>query len=184
MPGPAVLSLARKLSKSEPTPGSVRFASVAVILRGVGPSILLIKRAERDGDPWSGQVAFPGGKMQSGDGSVRETAVRETKEEVGFDLNESASFLGYLGPFRTHTGNMDVVPSIFTLEKEVAVKLNGEVSSYRWVDFGVFENSLAGGTHQVVREGATLDMPAVVFEDYVVWGLTYRILQSIVENIV
>lgn len=177
MYSPAILSLIRKLSKTEPPPGEAKFASVAVILRGADPKTLLIRRAEKDSDPWSGQVAFPGGKMQDGDATVRDTAVRETKEEVGVDLDDSARFLGYLGPFRTHTGTMDVIASIFLLEKEVDVKLNVEVSSCRWVDITDFVNPTLKSTHLVKRDGTTLEMPAIATDDYVVWGLTYRIIQ-------
>ncbi len=120
--------------------------------------------------------------MQSGDRTVRDTAVRETREEVGFNLSESARFLGYLGLFRTHTGNMDVVPSVFALEKDVEVTLNGEVSSCRWVDFDLLANPQARGAHRITRDGVPLDMPAIIIGQYVVWGLTYRIIQLIVEK--
>ena len=63
----------------------LRRAAVAMILRDEGgeAQILMIKRAARDGDPWSGHMAFPGGRMEKEDQSLRETAIRETFEEVG-----------------------------------------------------------------------------------------------------
>lgn len=182
MASPIILSLTRKLSKDEPSPGDVKFASVAVVLRGASLKTLLIKRAEKEGDPWSGQVAFPGGKMKDGDATVRDTAIRETREEVGVDLAESARFLGYLGAFRTHTGTMDVVPSVFLLDEDVSVRLNEEVSSYRWVDFTDFANPASNSTHLVRRDGVTLQVPAFAIGEYVVWGLTYRIIRSLLEN--
>ena len=59
-------------------------AAVALVLRGPAeaPGILFIKRASRDGDPWSGQMAFPGGRYDPADESEKETAIRETEEEV------------------------------------------------------------------------------------------------------
>src|SRR5579863_6444108 len=75
-------------------------AAVAVVVRDTeeGDEVLLIKRAERDGDPWSGHIALPGGRVQKQDESFKATAVRETREEVGVDLDANASFLGYMRP--------------------------------------------------------------------------------------
>ena len=182
MPGPEALSLMRKLSRVEPTLGSTRIASVAVMLEGSPPKTLLIERAERVGDPWSGQVAFPGGKMQDRDATVRETAIREAREEVGIDLDSTARFLGYLGKHRTHTGNMDVIPTVFSLEKEVEVRLNEEATSYRWVDLGDFGKPSSQATHTFRRDGAILEMPAFHVGGYEVWGLTYRIIQTILSD--
>jgi len=180
MPSQKILLMLKMLSDREPAPGPVRFASVAVIvLDDDDPKTLLIRRAEREKDPWSGQVAFPGGKMQEGDTTVRDTATRETREEIGVDLDESARFLGYSGPFRTHTGTMDVIPSVFLLEKEVAPRPNEEVSSFRWVAISSLGNPLSKSSHTIRREGATLEMPALMVGGYLVWGLTYRILSSL-----
>ena len=73
-------------------------AAVAMVLREgpQGVEALFIERARRDGDPWSGQMAFPGGRWETVDGSLRETAARETFEELSVDLSDSP-YLGYLG---------------------------------------------------------------------------------------
>ena len=77
---------------------STKKAAVAVILRPApgetldSTEILFIKRAERDGDPWSGHMAFPGGHMEPDDSDLKESAIRETKEEIGLDLRD-AQFL-------------------------------------------------------------------------------------------
>jgi 8-oxo-dGTP pyrophosphatase MutT (NUDIX family) len=180
MPSQKILSLLKKLSDKEPTPGSVRFASVAVIvIDGADPKTLMIRRAVREEDPWSDQVAFPGGKRQEDDATIRATAMRETKEELGVDLEESARFLGYLGPFRTHTGTMDVIPSVFLLEKNIVPAPNEEVSSFRWVTISSLADPRSKSAHVVRRDGATLEMPALVIDDYIVWGLTYRMISSL-----
>ncbi|MDG6898398.1 MAG: CoA pyrophosphatase, partial [Nitrososphaerota archaeon] len=128
-------TIARGLEATEPQPVSERLAGVSVILtekRGP-PAVLLIKRSEREGDPWSGQVAFPGGKKDRNDGSVVDTAIRETMEEVGIDLIRDARLLGFFGSFRTHTGKMVVVPAVFVMKNRARIETNQEVSSYRWV---------------------------------------------------
>ena len=171
----------RKLVTVEPPVGSLRRASVSIILKDrIEPSTLLIKRAERVGDPWSGQVAFPGGKSQEGDASLKGTAIRETREEVGLDLG-NAEFLGYFASFRTHTGTMDVVPSVFLLNGEAEVYVNDEVSSFRWVKIESLGSKRRASSYRIDVGGITREMPAMLVDDYVVWGLTHRIITSLLE---
>jgi len=181
--GETFAKIARNLVPHEPPQKGLRFASVAVIVRDRQvPSVLLIRRAERVGDPWSGQVAFPGGKMQEGDKSAKDTAMRETVEEVGIDLGRYGEFLGYGGVATTHTGTMDVVPSVFELKESVEVKPNEEVASFRWVEFEELLRPSARTTYDAGRGGSTTGMPAYVVGDYVVWGLTYRILSTFLKD--
>ena len=178
-----VARVARNLVAHEPLPRGYRFAAVSIIVRDTRyPSVLLIKRAERRGDPWSGQIAFPGGKSQSGDLTARDTAIRETREEVGIDLSRGAEFLGYGASATTHTGNMDVVPAVFMLREATDVKLNEEVASYRWVDLEDFLAPRSQSTYQINYDGKSVAVPAYVVGGYTVWGLTYRILSSILEE--
>jgi len=173
--------ISKKLGSVEPEQGGLRLAAVAMILKDKSkPQVLLIKRSERRTDPWSGQVALPGGKMQPADTTAKGTATRETREEVGIDL-EKAEFLGYSEVIPTHTGTMRVVPCGFALKREVEVSPNGEVASYRWVDLKELLSPEAKSTYQLNYGGRTVEMPAYVLGDYTVWGLTYRILSSILQ---
>src|SRR5437867_492237 len=110
--------LARLRAATGPPPKSARGA-VSLVLRGrVSPEILLIERAEREGDPWSGQIAFPGGRRQRGDRTLLDTAKRETKEEVGLSLSRNARLLGWL-PARAPANRVEwvVVPFVFSLAR-------------------------------------------------------------------
>ena len=73
----------------------MRESVVAIILRNPAPQteLLFIKRSESAGDPWSGHMAFPGGHREADDAGLKETAIRETKEEIGLDLS-NAEYLG------------------------------------------------------------------------------------------
>jgi 8-oxo-dGTP pyrophosphatase MutT (NUDIX family) len=174
--------LTKKLVPNEPPRKGQRFAAVSIIVRDRQfPSVLLIKRAERSGDPWSGQIAFPGGKTQSGDGTARDTAVRETMEEVGVDLS-GADFMGYAPTATTHTGNMEVVPAVFVLHESVEVRPNEEVASYRWVDLEDMVSPGSKSTYKLSFDGKEVDLPAFKVNDYVVWGLTHRILSSMLSE--
>lgn len=173
----------KNLVPQEPIPKGLRFAAVSIVVRDrQSPSLLLIKRAEHPADPWSGQIAFPGGKMQSGDKTARDTAIRETLEEVGIDLGKAAEFLGYAAVTTTHTGTMDVVPSVFILKEGVEVKPNEEVASYRWVDLEDLLAPQASSVHQLEFNGRTVEMPAYVVGDYEIWGLTHRILSRFLSE--
>jgi 8-oxo-dGTP pyrophosphatase MutT (NUDIX family) len=172
----------RSLVAHEPVSKGLRFAAVSMIVRDRrSPSVLLIKRAEREGDPWSGQIAFPGGKMQSGDKTAKDTAIRETLEEVGVDLNRVAEFLGYGTVTTTHTGTMDVVPSVFELKEGAEITPNQEVASFRWVEIDELLSPSARTSYRLNYRGNAVEMPAYVVGDYVVWGLTYRILNSMLD---
>ncbi len=173
-------AMLRKLETAEPVAKSRKLAAVSVIIDGDdSPRTLLIKRAERPNDPWSGQVAFPGGKMIESDGSVRQTAIRETREELGVDLSRDADFAGYYVPFRTHTGDMEVVPVVFLLKREVKVVPNQEVSGYRWVGLDALLSARATSSYHLETGSASRDTPAYKIGDYVVWGLTQRIVSSL-----
>jgi len=83
----------------------VRKAAVALIFR-IGQQgaleLLFIKRAEYPGDPWSGQIAFPGGREEARDASLAETAIRETREETEIDLEREGMMIGTLDDLRPH----------------------------------------------------------------------------------
>lgn len=175
--------LTENLVANEPPSKGLRFAAVAMVVRDRNsPSVLFIKRVERAGDPWSGQVAFPGGKTQPEDRTPRDTAVRETLEEVGFDLDETAQFLGYGAVTRTHTGTMDVVPAVFELKGGVEITPNEEVASYRWVDLQDLLSPASQSTFEFKSQERVVRMPAYVTGDYVVWGLTQRILGQMLQG--
>jgi 8-oxo-dGTP pyrophosphatase MutT (NUDIX family) len=159
-------------------------AGVAVILRDAGgeEEVLLIRRAERQDDPWSGQVAFPGGMVSQRDSSFEETARRETAEEVGIDLSKSAVFLGYMPGLKARTREIVVVPSVYRLEGDAKVTLSGEVASSAWVPMRRLATSEARSNYVHRRGEEEVAFPSLVHEDLVVWGLTERILSAIIHN--
>ncbi|MDA4128334.1 MAG: CoA pyrophosphatase [Thaumarchaeota archaeon] len=140
---------------------------------------LMIKRAERQGDPWSGQVAFPGGRREPSDDTPRDTAIRETREETGIDLITNGTFLGYFGTFQTHTGTMLVIPCVFSLKKEVQIRSDEEVASFKWVPLETFASESARSVHTFKSNETTVKLPAFRYEDYLIWGLTHRIITTL-----
>ena len=170
------------------TPGkNTRQAAVAVILREdneqSGQSdLLFIQRANRDGDPWSGQMAFPGGHREAEDPSLLAAAMRETHEEIGLNL-ANAEYLGALDHQearpRGKTLNMLVAPHVFITKDSPDFTPNREVADVVWAPL----STLAGNS---LHDTQTLPMAGTptVFNGYrlsgghFVWGLTYRMLKT------
>jgi len=152
-------------------------AAVSVLLRFEGRDLklLLVKRAENPSDPWSGDMAFPGGKRHAIDRDLWETVVRETMEETGIELCECL-FLGTLDIATSNVApTLGVLPFVFLCEETPEVELSGELVSYIWVSVEQLRRS-KGITP--VKQGTA---PAYVMEGDVVWGLTYRMLENLLH---
>ncbi len=160
-----------------------RQAAVSIVLRGPGadPSVLFIRRSEREGDLWSGHVAFPGGRVEPGEGLL-EAAVRETAEEVGLDLQRGAERIGALDEIpaigRGRAVGLSIQPWIFSLHGEPGpLRLSGEVAETRWVRLADVFDPAHRAPFPYTHEGRHLVLPSLRVEGLVVWGLTYRMLE-------
>jgi 8-oxo-dGTP pyrophosphatase MutT (NUDIX family) len=157
-------------------------AAVAIIInpKDRGGSILLIKRTERVGDPWSGQIAFPGGHKASSDRNFLETAIREAREEVGIDLWEH-ELLGQLPLVYARTRRVQVAPFVFQLKTDVFVKSNEEVAEKFWVPLSILDVSEVNRTEVKVDE-RKMNVQAYIYGGNVVWGLTFRIINILLDR--
>ena len=164
-------------------------AAVALILRE-GPSgleLLFIRRADHPQDPWSGQMAFPGGRAEPGEEDLKATAVRETAEEIGVDLESAAECLGILDEVRTMARmrpvSLTILPFVFRLRGEISPVLSDEVRSLHWIPLDELLAAERRSVMDYVQEGATMQFPCLRVEDVVIWGLTYRMLLGLEERI-
>jgi len=162
-------------------------AAVAVILRpsAAGESeVLLIERALKEGDPWSGHMAFPGGRQDPTDPTPRYTAERETFEEVGLDLSP-AELLGRLDDLEGRQGGRRVglVISAFVYhlpEPSPLVVCSEEVQSAFWVPLHQLADPSRHVDYRFAHELGELSMPGIRVgeaDPHVVWGLTYRFVE-------
>jgi 8-oxo-dGTP pyrophosphatase MutT (NUDIX family) len=166
-------------------------ASVAIVL-GVGDAgveLLLIQRATRDDDPWSGHIALPGGRRDPGDVDAIATAVRETSEEVGIDLAADAEPIGGLDELRAVARNrpLDLVisPLVFVLHRPVTLTLSArEVESAVWVPLSFLASEHARATYRRTLDGVASEFPAFRYEHYTIWGLTHRILEGFLAVVI
>jgi 8-oxo-dGTP pyrophosphatase MutT (NUDIX family) len=161
-------------------------AAVAALLRwrGGDPEVLLMRRADFDGDRWSGQVSMPGGREEPGDADLLETARRETLEELGVDLARSAAYVGRLEVIqavgRGGVVPLTIAPYVFAQTEEVAVAGNHEVAGWFWLPLADAARGALDTTHRFQRGEAMISVPAWSYQGHVVWGLTYRMLCDLV----
>jgi len=146
-------------------------------------SILLIRRAERPGDRWSGQMAFPGGRRGPEDSSLLATARRETLEEVGLDLG-GARVLGQLDDSAPRSPTLPplvVRPFVFHLPKRGNLSLNHEVDAAVWVPLGALAEAAVYRPYPFVLGEQTVMFPGYHLAEGVVWGMTERILTPFLQ---
>jgi 8-oxo-dGTP pyrophosphatase MutT (NUDIX family) len=160
-------------------------AAVASILRDAegGAEILLIERAERIGDPWSGHLAFPGGKREKKDESLLMTALRETHEEIGLRLSETA-LLARLGDVVARINGYRGAQFVFAVEDRVPpLSTNDEVTTVLWVPLAALGEAAEPASFTHVVEGRSIEMPCVHIDRRVLWGMTYRMVQQLIAAV-
>ncbi len=181
--------LAERVARRQPATLAVRAsarAAVAILLveAADGLRVLLIRRATRLGDPWSGHVGLPGGRTSPLDTSLRDTAMRETLEEVGYPLAEKGQLLGQLDDRQAMTRGLTaplvISPFLFAVDAAVPLRLApAEVEEAFWVPIW----DLRAETNQVTwspdEPGTPASFPAVKVGRHVVWGLTLRMLRDV-----
>lgn len=155
-------------------------AAVAVVLRdgADGLEALFIHRAERAGDTWSGQIAFPGGRRDAGDPDLLATAIRETREEIGVDLAD-VERLGVLDDMHPRTPVLPPVvvrPFVFALLEQPALTLSAEVQDAFWVSFRALSAPGVLRDITIHHRGVPRTLPAYVLGNRAIWGMTERIL--------
>ena len=164
-------------------------AAVALILRETaadGLELLFIKRAARDDDPWSGQIALPGGRRDATDESLEDTAVRETHEEVGLDLRKDGTIVGALDELRPRIvvlPSVIVRPFVATISADALIESSDEVAGVFWAPLDAILDPAASRPTEIhIRDTRTM-RPAIHFEGYVIWGMTEHILRRFEEII-
>jgi 8-oxo-dGTP pyrophosphatase MutT (NUDIX family) len=163
-----------------------RRAAVAIILRSVDDGAdtscecLFIHRAVQSDDPWSGHMAFPGGRLEESDPSLLHAARRETLEEVGIDLERDGELLGAIDELRASARGrvlpMAISPFVFALAAPVTTRCSEEVAESVWVPLRQLLDPGSASTVPYVLEGQRFDLPCFRISGHVIWGLTYQMV--------
>lgn len=162
-------------------PDELRWAAVALIVVPDPEAFLLIRRAERLGDPWSGHLALPGGRWDPGDFDLLATAIRETREEVGIIL-ERVNASGPLDDVIPRTPVLPPVavrPFLFNLAERPAIVPNPEVAGTAWIELNPLRRPDARQEITLDVRGERRIFPAYRTPIGPIWGLTERILSRL-----
>jgi len=181
----------RRALEARPAAASERVANtleaaVALLVRPREQlELLLIKRAIHDRDPWSGHVALPGGRRDHNDADLIETAMRETDEEVGIMLPKVGVLVGTLDevvPGTTRLPPILIAPFVFAVPTTTAATINErEVDAAIWVPLAALRDQRAASEILIELEGGARTFPSLIFGEYVIWGLTHRILTQFLD---
>lgn len=183
---PEITRLREKIAAHHPIeadePG-VRRAAVVLLLR-LGapleePEILFIQRAQFDADPWSGQVAFPGGREEPGDASLLETAARETLEETKIDILRHGEVLGRLDDLHPRTVRLPAIavrPYVVLIGEQSDPVLSDEVAASFWVPLSALREGGGWRATVVTADGLEFTRRAFHHGGFVVWGMTERLV--------
>ena len=173
-----------KAARAESEEG-VRRAAVALIFRagesGI-PELLFIRRADYPADPWSGQVAFPGGREETGDVNLANTAIRETREETGLDLDHDGTVIGMLDDLRPTTTRLPAIivrPYVVLLKRLQELLLSDEVAMAFWVPLESLREGESWRDTTVLARGVPMTRRAFHHQGQVIWGMTERILAQL-----
>ena len=172
---------------AEPVPS--KRAAVAISLRsGVsGPEILMIQRAVREGDPWSGHMGFPGGRKDTSDVTDVACAKRETREEISFDLDTHGELVCQLSDvntgWRADRPEMLVAPFIFKVDSTPPFELNHEVDDTLWIPLNFLLDDANRGRHQWDWRGEVLESDAFTYDGRLIWGLSLMMIDELLEII-
>lgn len=176
---------ARSHTRAPRTP-FVEEAAVALILREAPvPELLLIHRAEKKGDPWSGHMALPGGRRDPEDSDLLATALRETEEEIGIEVSRIGRIWGPLDevtPGSRRLPPIVIAPFVVLVPGDTrAVPNPDEVQSAWWVPLAALQDADAVGEILIELEGGPRAFPTIRWRDRDIWGLTLRILTDFLQ---
>jgi len=167
------------MRETRPPNDGRRRAAVAAVLHddeAGGPRVLMMKRAERVGDPWSGHISLPGGGYQAIDGDLRATAIRETDEELGIDLTP-VRFVGplpVLSPLSAGPSGVEVTPFVFVTPHLLAATPGPEAVAAFWLPLELAASGALDAEY--TYPGTDRRFPSWAFDGYTIWGMTWRIL--------
>ena len=164
-----------------------RRAAVASIFRASdgqsSPELLFIRRAQHEQDPWSGHMAFPGGRVEQRDLSPLDAARRETWEEVRIDLARTGELVGQMDDImasaRGRMIGMAITPYVFVLSDPVLPRRNrSEVEEVLWVPVGTLLDPASASTVPYELAGQRYELPCFQIQGRTIWGLTYQMLRQ------
>ncbi|MFB5601558.1 MAG: NUDIX hydrolase [Nitrosopumilus sp.] len=154
-----------------------RLAAVLVIIYGKTPLIIMTEKP-KSMKFHAGEISFPGGKLDTNDSNLLDTALRETSEEIGLNVSKN-EIVGQLNPVKTLTTGFLILPFVCMLEQIPPLVTNSEVEKILHIPLSPFLQTVAKDcdpSHNLMNEMYTFE-----YQKQIVWGASARILKQI-EN--
>jgi 8-oxo-dGTP pyrophosphatase MutT (NUDIX family) len=155
-------------------------AAVAIVwARAPEESILLIRRSEREGDPWSGHWSFPGGRRDSRDSDLLQTALRELEEECGVRLGreQMEAALEPATAGRKMGRQVLVAPFVFSVEHELPTVADPrEAVEALWIPVRMLRDPARYAVQSVPGMPIEMQFPGIDLNGVPLWGFTYRLV--------
>jgi len=157
--------------------GKNKLASVMIVIYGTEPIIIMTEKPDTM-NFHAGEISFPGGKFDQDDNDLLDTAIRETKEEIGLEISKN-KVIGQLKPVTTLNSGFKIIPFVSILDSVPQLSANHEVKTILHIPMIPFLKTLADDpdpNHKSIQE-----MYTFTFENKIVWGASARMLKQIVD---
>jgi ADP-ribose pyrophosphatase YjhB (NUDIX family) len=133
-------------------------------------------------------MGLPGGHRQEEDSGDLQTALRETREEIGVDLRECGELLGSLDDVRAAASGraieLIVSPFVYLVGASPNVEIGAEVAEVLWAPLSILSSGRQFVCHSVEFDGHNIVLPGWKIRERIVWGLTYRIVSDLLRLLV
>ena len=175
-----ILDNLRSMLTSEINPmlenyGKNKLASILVVIYGESPIVVMTEKPKHM-KFHAGEISFPGGKLDSTDSNLLETALRETREEIGLSLKPD-QVIGQLEPVITLNSGFTILPFVSVIDEIPPLSANAEVEKIFHIPLESFLKTMANDpdpTHNLIQEMYTFE-----YQNQIVWGASARILKQI-----
>ena len=159
--------------------GTNNLASILVVIYGEDPIILMTEKPKHL-KLHAGEISFPGGKFDPNDSDLLETALRETREEIGLRISKN-QVTGQLEPVVTLNSGFTILPFVSIVDEITSLSANSEVEKILHIPLKSFLKTMADDpnpTHQRIQEMYTFE-----YQNKIIWGASARILKQIANRL-
>ena len=159
--------------------GTNKLASILVVIYGNEPLIIMTEKPTHL-KFHAGEISFPGGKSDPIDSDLLETALRETREEIGLQISKN-QVIGQLEPVVTLNSGFTILPFVTIIDEITPLSANSEVENILHIPLESFLKTIAADiepSHKRIQEMYTFE-----YQNKIIWGASARILKQIITRL-